>query len=81
VIQTAQQKPHALSLELKTNLKNGETKWIRNEANPCPLEYGDIIWQGVIIDITEQILAREALRKSEQRFHEVFDIPPMPYLL
>lgn len=73
MFQAAQQSPHTLSLELKTTTKHRQTKWLRNIANPYPLDDGNILWNGVIIDITEQRSAQEALRQSEQRYREVFD--------
>jgi PAS domain S-box-containing protein len=71
--QTIRQAVDTLSLEVKTTLKNGETRWIRNTANPDRLDNGDIIWHGVMIDVTTQKNAQEALRQSEQHYRELFD--------
>jgi PAS domain S-box-containing protein len=71
--QTMLQATDTLSLEVKTTLKNGEARWIRNTANPAHLDNGDIIWHGVMIDVTVQKTAQEALQQSEQHYRELFD--------
>ena len=48
-------------------LVGDDTRWLRLESDPVPLAGGDIHWNGVFIDVTEQQRADEALRISEAR--------------
>jgi len=43
-------------------------KWIRFESNPRRLEDGSTRWTGIAIDITDQKLADEAIRISEEKY-------------
>jgi len=43
-------------------------KWLRFESCPRKLDDGSIRWTGIIIDITEQKLAEEAIRISEENY-------------
>jgi diguanylate cyclase (GGDEF)-like protein/PAS domain S-box-containing protein len=45
----------------------GRVLWVEGEASPERLDDGSVIWHGYIRDITEQHLAEEAIRISEQR--------------
>ncbi len=49
-------------------LINNNIKWIHFESLPRKLENGDILFTGIIYDITEHKHAQEALRKSEERY-------------
>ncbi len=73
LIQAVQGARKTQSLELKITLKNGETRWVRNTATPVSRDSGAVLWNGVVIDITEQVTAQEARRRSEQHYREVFD--------
>ncbi len=46
----------------------GDTRWVRIESDPKPQPGGGSLWSGVIADITEQRLAREALRIAAVTF-------------
>lgn len=54
--------------------------WVAGRSSPEPLENGDIIWHGVITDISEQVRATRALQKSESRFRSmVSNLPGVVY--
>ena len=49
--------------------KDGRIVWVRDEAVLLKYEADELsIWQGVMLDITAQKEAEEALRRSEERF-------------
>ncbi len=46
---------------------NGEEYWVRITSRPHLDTDGTIVWDGVIADLTESILVREAQRETEQQ--------------
>ncbi len=52
----------------------GETRWVRAESTPRKMPDGSTIWEGVLIDVTDQRRAEEALRESEERYRLVAEI-------
>jgi PAS domain S-box-containing protein len=58
----------SLTYEAKINLKSSKTKWIKSKARPEKKENGDILWDGVIVDITEQKIIEQELQQSKERF-------------
>ncbi|MBD2039100.1 MHYT domain-containing protein [Microcoleus sp. FACHB-672] len=45
----------------------GELKWLRGNARPDPQPNGSIIWDGLVIDITDRKQAELALQESAER--------------
>ncbi len=58
----------AFAFESQINLPSGKTKWIKSNARPERLNNGDILWNGVMIDITEQKITEFALKQSQERY-------------
>lgn len=56
---------------------NGEVRWITAESVPRELEDGSTVWEGVLIDITEQIEAQAELEKSRAYLEKVLDNIPV----
>ncbi|EGK90056.1 PAS domain-containing sensor histidine kinase [Microcoleus vaginatus PCC 9802] len=55
-------------------------KWISGASRPEPGEKADIIWDGLLIDISDRKLAESALRQSEARFQKMAaNVPGMIY--
>ncbi|MEG4210298.1 PAS domain S-box protein [Microcoleus sp. S13_B4] len=55
-------------------------KWISGASRPEPGEKDDIIWDGLLIDISDRKLAELALRQSEARFKKMAaNVPGMIY--
>jgi diguanylate cyclase (GGDEF)-like protein/PAS domain S-box-containing protein len=48
-------------------LVNGEVRWISAESIPRDLADGSTVWEGVLIDITERILAQQQLKEDQER--------------
>lgn len=68
VIAGANQAAEPWTMENRIVTPTGTVKWIRGSAKPRRLPNGDILWDGVINDITERRLAEEELRRSEERY-------------
>ena len=51
-----------------------EVSWIRAESAPRSMPDGSTIWEGVLIDVTEQRRAEEALQLSEERYRLIAEI-------
>ena len=49
---------------------SGKLKWLQGASRPEKQANGDIIWDGLLIDISDRILAEEQLRKSEANLAE-----------
>ncbi|MEG3841648.1 EAL domain-containing protein [Microcoleus sp. herbarium14] len=54
-------------------LNCGEIKWVQDSARFSKNENGDIIIDGVALDISDRKLAESALRQSEQRFRSLIE--------
>ncbi|NQE33551.1 PAS domain-containing sensor histidine kinase [Microcoleus asticus] len=55
-------------------------KWISGASRPEPGEKDDIIWDGLLIDISDRKLAESALQQSEARFQKMAaNLPGMIY--
>ena len=52
-------------------------KWIRFESSPRRLHDGSTRWTGVILDVTAQRLAEEALTKSQERQQFILESLPV----
>ncbi|MFA5182201.1 MAG: PAS domain S-box protein [Syntrophales bacterium] len=55
---------------------NGEVKWMRIESQPEPLDNGDVLWHGILDDITARKEAEKSLRESEERFRALSENAP-----
>ncbi|MBR8836126.1 MAG: PAS domain S-box protein [Stigonema ocellatum SAG 48.90 = DSM 106950] len=55
---------------------SGKLKWIQGASRPDPQAGGDVIWDGLLMDITDQKLAEEKLRESEARYKAILDAIP-----
>lgn len=51
--------------------RSGETFWVQIAGRPQKLASGDIVWDGVILDITEQHNAQQALLETTQFFESL----------
>lgn len=54
--------------EYQIRTASGKTKWIQSISRPERQANGDLLWDGVAIDISDRKLTEEALRRSERRY-------------
>ena len=64
------------SLEFRIQTASGKIKWILGESLPHQQEGGEVIWDGILIDITDRKQAEAAFRESESRFQALADNVP-----
>ncbi|MGY6530891.1 MAG: PAS domain S-box protein [Cyanobacterium sp.] len=57
-------------------LSNHVIKWVEATATPEKMPNGDIIWDGLIRDISEQKIAEQKLQESERRFRRLSENVP-----
>ncbi|HEX6710471.1 MAG TPA: PAS domain S-box protein [Rubrobacter sp.] len=63
--------------EGRVRLRSGEQKWLRKASRPQRQTNGDIVWDGLLLDITERRRADEELKHSEERFRSTFQNAPI----
>ncbi len=59
--------------EFRVRHTSGKVNWIQGRSVPHMLENGDVLWNGVLLDITEQKQADDALKESEEKYRKVVD--------
>ncbi|MBL8490821.1 MAG: PAS domain-containing protein, partial [Rhodocyclaceae bacterium] len=57
--------------EHRIRTRSGKLKWVRGQAVPERQPDGSVVWNGILIDVTERRLAEEAPAESENRFRRV----------
>lgn len=57
---------------------NGETRWCSAESVPRQLADGATVWEGVLIDVTDRVLAQKELQESEANLRRILDNLPIP---
>ena len=66
------------NLEFRILPAKNRVKWLRGSANPQRLPNGNVIWNGVMLDITELKLAEQMLREREAFQSLLMDTIPSP---
>ncbi|MEM9002802.1 MAG: PAS domain-containing protein [Cyanobacteria bacterium P01_F01_bin.86] len=51
-------------------------RWVQNVAHPACLDNGDVVWDGVCIDITDRKAAELALQDTQAQFHRMTENVP-----
>ncbi len=57
----------SLMLDNRLKLPDGKDKWVRNYVHPSLADDGSLIWDCVVLDITEQREAEEMLRQAREQ--------------
>jgi two-component system sensor histidine kinase/response regulator len=55
---------------------HGELRWVRIESRPSVVKEGEILWTGVMSDVTELYKVRGALQSHEQQLHKLAERVP-----
>lgn len=69
----AREPGYSQSMTLRIRHKDGSLRWINAVANRVVDAWGRILVQGVMLDVTEQKQAEEALEKSERQLRQITD--------
>ncbi len=56
---------------------NGEVRWITAESVPRELVDGTMVWEGVLIDVTDRIEAQQRLERSQAHLERVLNNLPV----
>ena len=67
--------------ECRLQTHDGNLKWATLTAKPRRNRVGKLVWEGLILDITERKLALDALAASEQRLSSILDSPLVPIVI
>ncbi len=65
-----------LKVEHRLVLPEKGIRWIQAVARPEQLDNGDIVWDGLALDITDRKVAEIALQDSQARFQRITDNVP-----
>ncbi|MEO1774753.1 MAG: ATP-binding protein [Pseudomonadota bacterium] len=49
---------------------SGVRKWVHGRGRPRRQANGDVLWNSIVLDVTEQMRAQIALEESRERFHQ-----------
>jgi PAS domain S-box-containing protein len=55
---------------------SGKLKWIEGTSQPELRQEGNLLWNGLVMDITDRKLAEEKLQESEARYKAILDAIP-----
>ncbi len=61
-------------IEFRARSTSGEVKWLRNSAHPRRVTSGEVVWDGISLDISDRKQAETAIQASEQRFRDIADV-------
>lgn len=56
---------------------DGATRWLRAESVPRDLPDGSTLWEGVLSDVTEEVVARQRLEAQQQQLRRILDFLPV----
>ncbi len=75
-IRRSGQKLEPWFLEYRIITPSGQEKWLQGAGKPQLEENGDILWNSLIMDISQRKKAEEALQESESRYRRLVETLP-----
>ncbi|MGB3491374.1 MAG: PAS domain S-box protein [Elainellaceae cyanobacterium] len=60
---------------------SGQIRWLQAAAKPQRLDTGEVVWDGLILNVTDRKRAEESLKESEQRFRYAIAEAPFPIVI
>jgi PAS domain S-box-containing protein len=60
-------------MEVEIARPNGECRWVHTKSVPERLPSGEVVWDGLAMDITDRRCMEDALRQSEDRFRALVE--------
>ncbi len=52
---------------------DGKTAWYRGASRPRRLKNGDILWDGLMLDVTDEVRLQEKKREAEEAFRNIVE--------
>ena len=74
---TAMENLDPFDCEYRLITTSGQIKWVHDRARYCRMSNGDVIVDGVALDISDRKLAEAALRDSEYRYYTLAKMSPV----
>ncbi|MGD1936755.1 MAG: PAS domain S-box protein [Cyanophyceae cyanobacterium] len=72
-IQESARTLNRFNCEYRFTTPNGVLKWVQAISEPELQSNGDIVWDGIIIDVGDRKRAEQALRDSETKYQQILD--------
>lgn len=63
--------------ELLRHVVHGEVRWYDCMSRPERQPNGDILWDGIILEVTDRMKAVELLRKSQKELSDIISVSPV----
>ncbi|NVN89302.1 MAG: PAS domain S-box protein [Desulfuromonadales bacterium] len=63
--------------EVLRHIVHGEVRWYDCMSRPEPQPNGDILWDGIILEITDRKRTEESLKQSERKYRDIFENAPV----
>lgn len=70
-----------LAIEFRVHHSTKGELWVESRAMPVLNPDGSIVWHGFMHDITERKRAEEALRASEEKLRDLYELSPLGIVL
>ena len=62
------------SLDFKIVDKAGQVRWLCGNAAPQTGEDGETVWDGILLDISDRVLAQQKEHESEEKFRRMIEM-------
>jgi PAS domain S-box-containing protein len=77
VFATARKELRTAEFEFRATLPSGDERWAKVIARPHGADHGDVVTDGLVLDITDHKRAEIALRESEARLSSIIANSPL----